>query len=256
MIIIAGDSWAAGEWNNLVIQYVQHAGLAQYLTNDGYQVVNLSRPAGSNYDTWNRLENFLMSNPYAKIEKIFVFQTEWERELLLQTKEILPVISAARILNSVGITYIDPTQALADQLQLETANGLGNVLMLNFYQQLSRLANIYGVEFNVIGGCADAMIVDIPSVRIVCQSLVNLLINNQSTVDNPVHTFYSHKTVVEFVKNNLNSSTEIAELLYCIDRAENRLELFKSNRKWFYPDGCHPNRDGHHVLYDFLCQNW
>jgi hypothetical protein len=172
MIIIAGDSWGCGEWNNYT---VQHTGLAQYLYHDSYQVVNLSRPGGSNFDTWNRLENFLMSTPYAKIERIFVFQTEWERELLLQTKEVLPDISATKLLNSVGITYIDPDQNLADQLQIKTANGLGTVLMLNFYQQLSRLANIYNVTFDIVGGCADAMLVDLPGVNIACQSFVNLL---------------------------------------------------------------------------------
>jgi hypothetical protein len=253
MIIIAGDSWGAGEWNNFVIQ---HAGLAQYLTDDGYQVVNLSRPGGSNYDTWNRLENFLMSNPYAKIEKIFVFQTEWERELLLQTKEILPNISAAKVLNSVGITYIDPDRELADQLKIETANGLGTALMLNFYQQLSRLSGIYSVEFDVIGGCADAMIVDVGGVRIACQSFVNLLINSTPIISNPVYTLYQHKTVLEFVKSNLDSAAELKELLYYIDRAEARLEMFKSNPDWFYPDGAHPNRTGHRVLYKFLRENW
>jgi hypothetical protein len=253
MIIIAGDSWGAGEWNNFVIQ---HAGLAQYLTDDGYQVVNLSRPGGSNYDIWNRLENFLMSNPYAKIEKIFVFQTEWERELLLQTKEVLPAVSAAKVLNSVGITYIDPDKDLADQLQIETANGLGTVLMLNFYQQLGRLANIYNVKFDVIGGCVDAMMADIPGVCIVCQSFVNLLINNDSAISNPVHTHYQHKTVLEYVKNNIGSTVELEALLDRVDHAETRIQVFKSNPDWFYPDGVHANRQGHHVLYKFLRENW
>ena len=53
VVVIAGDSWGCGEWTQRDHRdyYVSHAGLAQYLADDGYQVINLSQPGAGNLDT-------------------------------------------------------------------------------------------------------------------------------------------------------------------------------------------------------------
>jgi len=48
LIIIAGDSWGCGEWEETdTYPRVVHSGISQYLKDDGYKVLNVSR-GGSN----------------------------------------------------------------------------------------------------------------------------------------------------------------------------------------------------------------
>ena len=42
-ILIAGDSWAMGEWPKKQEDGIQHKGLEQYLLDDGHDVVNISQ---------------------------------------------------------------------------------------------------------------------------------------------------------------------------------------------------------------------
>jgi hypothetical protein len=66
MILISGDSWSCGEWapdhpkvdKNVIL----HGGLAQYLKEQGYPVINLGRGGGSNLDSsTNKYRMILMS---------------------------------------------------------------------------------------------------------------------------------------------------------------------------------------------------
>ena len=76
MIIIAGDSWACGEW---VIdkEQLSHGGLYQYLHDHGYPVINLGTPAGSNAQTINKLNHFFLANGAMKhqIQSVIVIRS-------------------------------------------------------------------------------------------------------------------------------------------------------------------------------------
>ena len=54
-IIITGCSWGCGEWNH---GDIAHGGLAEYLTQDGYNVVNLSEPGSGPIHLINPLNEF------------------------------------------------------------------------------------------------------------------------------------------------------------------------------------------------------
>ena len=49
-ILVTGDSFAAGEWSREdYTQKVTHGGLAEYLSQDGYDVKHLPFPGNSNF---------------------------------------------------------------------------------------------------------------------------------------------------------------------------------------------------------------
>jgi hypothetical protein len=250
-ILILGDSWGCGEWNGI---NVIHGGLSWYLSDAGYSVINLSRPGGSNYDSWIRLENFLLVNFVSNIERIFVFQTEWDRELMLDRVDLVDkILNPSAIFRGIGFEYVDPDKDIASQIDIRTANGLGTLLQLNFYHQLSRIAVKYNVTIDLIGGCADVLKFDnIPNVRIACQSFTNLLINNNHLTTEPVGTLFHSEPVINFIKKHLEHNTDLTELLYHLQLAERREETWKNHSNFFYPDGVHANRLAHRILYEFL----
>ena len=68
MIAIIGDSWGCGEWMqahgpNRDQYQVVHCGLEQHLTDNGYQVTNLSGSNKQNEEALEFLENYLKTNP-------------------------------------------------------------------------------------------------------------------------------------------------------------------------------------------------
>ena len=72
-MIIAGDSWACGEWQigSGIFPLCVHKGIEQYAIDEGMKVRNLSRGGDSNQDQVNIVAN---SNVYN--EKVFWFITD------------------------------------------------------------------------------------------------------------------------------------------------------------------------------------
>jgi hypothetical protein len=259
MIIIAGDSWGYGEWSDSD----PHVGLPQYLTNDGHTVVNLSKAGGSNYEAWYRLDNFLIANDYhvKNIEKIFVFQTEWDRDLTMHDYPILDRIdNPSDIFKAIGFVWVDSNKNIEEQIDLRTANSLGTVMLDNFYQQLSRIATKHGLTIELLGGCCDVAESDFgnryPGLRVACQSVTNFLITDNPDTDRPITTLYQRQPAVNFIKKHLHNNYELEMLLDSIDYNQTRFATWFNNKPWFYPDGGHANRQGHRKLYNFLRQNW
>ena len=173
MILIAGDSWSAGEWQGNHTMSVLHNGLAQYLSDDGHLTINLGQPGGWNGLSIDRLKNFLKLNSYLvdKITHIFVFQTEWIRD-------------------------IEPTRCTMFSISNDNDfdsdyQTLKNRLISRFYYSLSNIGKEYNKKIFVIGGASDTIwLTDFskvyPHVEILCQSLTNLLINNNHRVETQI----------------------------------------------------------------------
>ena len=233
-IIIAGDSWACGEWSNNNNNYgISHFGLTKHLIDD-YQVINLSQPGGANRGNVDRIANFLELNPHLPVTDAIVFQTEWIRDIFIEEPDIL-----------------------ADDLK----NGyceLKNRLLSRFYQKLSKASLTYNVSIHIVGGCSDAIWLDrfaeeYPGLQISCQSLTNLLINNDHRTLTPVHALFTKRkeNEVDYIKRHFNN-TDLKLLLNDIDLGHQRLNLWRENKEYFWPDGAHANQLGHQVLFNFL----
>jgi len=235
MILICGDSWGCGEWDNMSIT---HRGLAGYISEEtSYQVVNLSMPGSSNLNTIRTVKTFLDLNPSIEIDQIIAFQTDYIRD----TK------------------YIEPSH-LANQLQDGYIQFRARRIS-DFYYNLSSISKKHNIPVYIIGGLSDTVWVShfsqiYQGVTIACQSFTNLLVNNCDKISVPVQSLYenTYENLVNKIKHHSNLK-EATELINNIDLGLQRSKLFHNYKKWFYPDGGHPNRYGHQTLFKFLCEN-
>jgi hypothetical protein len=230
MILIAGDSWSAGEWLNM---NVQHCGLAQYLNDSGHIVCNLGQGGGWNSLTTLKLESFLKLNRFNlnQISHIIVFQTEWIRDL----------------------TYLYNVQDFDQSYQL-----LRDRTISKFYHKLSELGQTFNKKIYLIGGASDTIWLDnfsqeYPNIEIVCQSLTTLLLSQNHRTSHPVFSLYgkSHIKIIEQLKT-LYINKDFDLLLDDINCGSQRFYALAANKEFFWPDGYHPNRHSHYILFDFL----
>jgi hypothetical protein len=234
MIVVAGDSWGCGEWSPTSFT-VTHGGLAEYLTRT-HKVVNLSRPGGSNWQSYERLKNFFTSgcaeHSAEKTTHIFVFQTEWWRDFKLLTP------------------FPRNNHSLYDFSELASKDFIQ--IIYNWYYRLSELAQENQVKIGIIGGMSDTEYFnnfsnEIPGVFVACQSMVNLCINDNHLVTTPCYgiVFYD---IVEQLKKYIN----LDQLNCFIDQSLERDEILCEYKKWFWPDAHHGNRLAHHKLYNIV----
>jgi len=241
MIVIVGDSCSKGAWkrawkNNYPSLSLIHGGLGQFLLESGSRVVNLSSGGIRNYESAARLDSFLYEpNGFrSQVEKIIVFQTEWQRD---------------------WEEYLYEYQKFNYNYEIIKQRALAR-----FYHKLSDISQDVNLPIHVIGGAVDTIWLDkfeqeYPGVKIVCQSFTNLLINNIHRIDNPVLSCWMPKTrlLVESAKNYLTSE-DLSKLLDDMDAAENRKKqlITLSQQGLVGDDQVHPTSEAHKILYDFL----
>ena len=235
MIIIAGDSWACGEWHN---GSIAHKGVSEYLTNIGINNVNIGVGGSSNYDTIIRLDTILRfftnENKLLPESSVIIFQTEWFRDLNL------------RYHSSMKIKTNEP---LSDSLISQ---------MISYWQyRLSEMAKHYNVKIYLVGGASDTIWLDkfeeeYPGLKILCQSLTNYCINNNSRVENPVFGIQYTDSIVNMYKELASTSADLEFLIKEIDRGIERQKLWHNSPEYFWPDGNHANRDGHYKLFQLI----
>jgi lysophospholipase L1-like esterase len=240
MILIVGDSWACGEWDGQGCQRsnISHPGVAQYLREHGYQVVNLGKGGGSNLESASRVADFLAEeNSFVnQVQCVLVFQTEWTRDV-------------------VNLWNIEEFQRLNFDYQQYKDR-----LIAKFYYQLSQTARQTSIPIYMIGGCSDTIWLDLfeqeyPGVRVICQSWVNLMLHHNHRIDQPVLARFGAETqpLIEYAKSKMTSSN-VQILLDDLDLAEQR------NQQWWRltdnnllcADHTHPNRQAHKILFDHI----
>jgi hypothetical protein len=237
IIIIAGDSWACGEWlNDRKENYrISHSGLTQYLLDLGYLVINLSQPGGSNINSAERVSDFLKVSAHLNVSHVFVFQTEWIRDMH-DCKD-------------------------KKQLDLDLTYGYQEFkirLISRFYNSLSSIAQQTNVPIHIIGGCSDTIWLDkfskeYPGLNNICHSFTNLLLTDNHRITDPVYTIMTNQNLeqIKVLKETI-SSNDLELLLIDIDKGKQRLLMWQQEKRFFWPDGVHPNRLGHKILFDFL----
>ncbi len=239
-ILIAGDSWGVGEWldaeGDTIWQHrVSHAGLQRLLLDKKQKVINLSRPGGNNADIWNTcLSAFYNANYQESIRCVIVFQTEWQRD----------VCDHWHIYEVIDRSF--------EQLKSRWTSRL--------YIKLSEIACLYDLPIYIIGGSSDTIWMSklqdhYPGLEIVCQSMTNLLINDNPRIDDPImiSTQASLLETISHIKCDNLSSEDKIYMMQEFEQSKQRLDNWSDNPRWFYPDGIHANQRGHEKLFDFLC---
>jgi hypothetical protein len=245
MIIIAGDSWGCGAWTDLGPRPVNpnipndkpllHGGLAQFISEAGHNVVNLSVAGGSNLQVARRIETWLERNPDVIVSNIIILQTEYTRDQRIKFPE--------------------------DYDHIIHANSLRDIWISRFYQRLSHISTLSNSCVTLIGGMSDTFWFDdinreYPGIRLACQSLTTLLIENNPRVQYPIFSWYDggYLSLIADIKNRIPVE-EIPVLLKNLDHGYDRENLLYEHPEYFWPDGRHPNEAGHLKLYCYLKDN-
>jgi lysophospholipase L1-like esterase len=239
-IVIAGDSWGCGEWIRGDLRpgaatVIAHGGLAEYLSENGHTVHNLSKGGASNTFIHSAISKHLESQSLKSQElpdKIIVFQTTHTRDYKFRFDE--------------------------DWTKVTEVNSLSDIWLSRFYSSLSNIASLYNIPVYLIGGLADTLWLDkmaehYPGVTVACQSMVNLILTGNHRIDPPVFAWWTKETLplVAELKQTLPSD-QMPALFDQFDLGIERQNLLLLHPEYFFPDGTHPNRLGHKILYDLL----
>jgi hypothetical protein len=222
-IFIGGDSWACGEWPDGPSLHAVHQGVEAYFAEDGYTVINTARGGSSNRDSISLLAS--TTNELFALGDIIIW---------VQT---------------------DPIRNVAiDQLpdQVEQAGGIINLmrkLVREDYNRLNQLTFKYNCPVYTIGGLYSIQQDLLERYSRVCclvESWIGLLVSDwtESAVLDSTWT-------VDDLCLNTFKDQQLAGL--CI----NELTQLEHNRyiyqnSIFHPNGNHPNREGHRVLYNHI----
>jgi hypothetical protein len=242
--MIAGDSWAIGEWRS---GKNTHGGVRQYLEEHGHQTMCFGYPGMGSMTAYDCLYSFIKYNlSKIKISKLIFFQSDWIRDIRAdgwKTNDHLEVFQQG---------YIHTRDWYVSYL----------------YYRLHVLYKEFGIPTIVIGGQGDTIWIDkfeqeYPGVKIGCQSFTNLVLNDNPRIDVPVHSVFKYggtssgfltqpqfDSVLKYIKANSNS-VDLQDLIRDMELAETRDKLFTSNKDVF-PDQMHPDQKAHNKLYHYL----
>lgn len=222
-IFISGDSWACGEWPNGPSLHAVHRGVEAYFEEDGYTVINTARGGSSNKDSISLLAS-TTNEHYAKNDIIIWVQTDPIRNVSIDN---LP-----RAVEQAGSIV-----------------GLMRDLAQEDYSRLNHLTLKYNCPVHVVGGLYSIqqdLLARYPRVRCLVESWIGLLVTgwSESAVLDSAWT-------VDHLQLNTFKDQQLAGR--CIDE----LTQLESNRYIyqnliFHPNGNHPNREGHRVLYNYI----
>jgi hypothetical protein len=242
-ILINGDSWGVGEWGlnlaeNLVkdpkLPALTHRGLEHYFKEKGHEVVNISKGGGSNFGSLKNFNN-LENKDY---DFIFWFQTDFLRDDRHFTKAF-----PKKSVKWVGFTW-----------------DLINNHKRHYYREFYSKLNSYNKTIYLMGGANKINLEIISGYKnlvpiIPCISeflLPDINFDNDLQFEGWIQgAWMSPFGKEEFVSNNL--SIEVLEKV--VEMKELNLREFTPGfTELFWPDGKHPNRLGHKIIFDYLCK--
>jgi len=238
-IFIAGLSWGRGEW---VGPNVVHRGIEQYFTDDGYRVHNVSKPR-STHTKINQLLDASLAEYYQPGDLVF-----W-----IQADPIIDVIAE----ELVGKLTNQKLPGLSERLRLAgSLVALMTEQQRTIYCELNNIAVKYDTQIHCIGGTynINPVIQDFSNLNLFVPSWINMLVGHfteysRSADENfgVTHTWTVDN--IDFSAYNVNLADAIRKEI--TERVANVI-MFREDI--FHPDGVHPNRDGHRVLYEYIKQ--
>jgi hypothetical protein len=241
-IFITGCSWGCGEWKfigeYLMSDEILHRGLEQYFNDSGYQVVNVSQSGSGNRLSVDRLETAL-ADQFVTGDIILFIQSDPIRDFRPDNSYTLPPV----------------TKVLTDRLFIAgSLQKLHEELFNEQYKRLDVLASKYNT-IHLIGGLFNIHDTagQYKNLNLLVKSWVHLLIGHMPE--------YAHTSSSNFGISNCTWNVNSIKLHeYDLPLAGNLIEeisdFFKNydvlREDIFHPDGLHPNRQGHKILFDYI----
>jgi hypothetical protein len=198
---------------------VSHPGLAGYLQEHGYEVINLSVGGSCNRDAVYRLSGAIQSN-----DIVIWIKTDPLRDLRPYNNLVDQVLDSGGIIN------------------------LSRRLSNQCYQTANAIANMHGTTIYCIGGFCDLdleLLEYHPQLTALVPSWVQMLVNTQP--DNFFHGASDWSMLLVDADYDYEFKQKIINELYSIVENE---QVF--DNEIFRPDGKHPNRVGHRYLADHI----
>lgn len=210
-ILICGDSWGRGEWSGVGIN---HAGLEQYLKDDGHLVKNISKGGATLKNTIDQL-----SKQRTKFDYVFVFVTDSHRHLSKKEFWIQ------------GFEYNDYVNR-------------HNHILKNFIKEINSFD--LGPIF-LIGGLSklNKNHTEGTSISIIVPSFLELIIPNKQQFE-----IYCHQHYYSLNDKKINKKVSKDTVIKLYDQYES-FENYKKE-PMMNPDGYHPNREGHLILFNYI----
>ena len=237
-ILLAGDSWGCGEWKEYhptieargtLLGAVNHKGLEEYLTQDNHEVKNISLPGAS------------LKNIYYKLiqqGKKYLFGGEVDFDFKPYDATFVIVTDPLRDIEK-GTLWV-ASYSYQDYVEIHNNNLYEFISSLNSLDQ-KKYGQIY-----LMGGLTKVTsdLVKNTNLKIAIPSILELLVPNSKQHDvifkHHLHTISKHNTNKAAVKR-----------IY----AQNNLWELYTTEPIMWPDGNHPNREGHFKIYQYLKEN-
>ena len=244
-IFVAGSSWARGEWapGNPV---VQHDGIKKYFADIGYTVVDASQARSYHTRVIAHLDEKLETH-YKENDIVFFIMADPLLDL------IMPELAGLNLKRDGDAKNLPQfTKAIKD------AGGLINLVRQqqdNIYNQLDTLAKKYNTTIHLIGGTynVNTNLTDkYTNLNTILLSWIYLLVGKlreHSHTNNP-----EFGITYTWGLNYIDVSTYTPEFTLQIEQEFDTISdtTHIMNELIFHPDGLHPNREGHKILYNYL----
>jgi len=220
-ILIAGDSWACGEWSAIdvspiIYRMISHKGLEQYLLDAGHTVTNIGVPGAGFAKTFEGL--FTHTRSY---DAIFVFVTDAFRDIKQEEK------------------FWNKEYSPQYYKELFQKNLRGFVNHLNSIPKSRGPIYLLGSLSKV----SDAL-VENTKINVAIPSILELIIPDRTQYE---VLFKDHQQTI----TKHNSKPETINYVHAQHTIWESYEL----EPLMNPDGRHPNRDAHKQIYQNLKEN-
>ena len=199
-------------------QETNHRGIWQYFEEDGHEVVIKALPGQSNKTSISHMCNYVNGN----YDYVFWFQSDPLRDLR---------------------PYDDFGNTIKNYDDLITQS---NIILDKNYKELNDRSNC---KIYCIGGCSKLnveLISEYKNLIPFIESLTELILVDYK------HPEIWHGDWINYVER-LDES--VIDFLLPNKMKQDSLSEVDEYREYFWPDGSHPNRYGHKVLYDFILKN-
>lgn len=234
-ILLAGDSWGCGEWKvynpklEASLDAINHKGLEAYLINDNHDVKNVSVPGASlkniHYQVRKQGKKYLLGGEvdtdFTPYDATFVIVTDTLRD-----------IDRGTIWDS-AYSYQDYVDIHNNKLH-EFISSL-NMLNQKKYGQIYLMGGLTKVTSDLVKHT---------NLKIAIPSILELIVPN-SKQHNVI--FVHHLDTI----SKRNTNKKAVKKIY----AQNNLWNLYTKEPIMWPDGQHPNRQGHFKIYQYLKEN-
>ena len=235
-VLIIGDSWAGGEWDGGDQPNLLHRGLEQYFEEADYKVINQKKSGRGNQDSAIDLSNTLKRLP----------------RILIQTNLVIFFIVSEPLRN-----YAIPFETLKDDIVAH--DGLFELqqqVLRQDFKILNQLAANHNIMINLIGGLSSvpAFVSEFANLNCLVRSWAELLVGHD-----PQFNWVDWDTFGIWGKWQATLVQQLSHTSEIDRKVIDQLSVLASNQSVFLhplfnPDGGHPNRTGHRILFDFICE--